>query len=84
MGVSANPAMWFVAVAFLVAARFGLKHRKEILMQTTKSRRKAHMKPAAFEKSALALGETLWAIATNIVAGLVTLLIHRKGAPVSG
>ena len=75
MGVGSNPATWFVAVVFLIVIRFLIDLRKG-----------TNMKTLNFVKSGLLLAaftfvETFWAIATNIVAGLVTPSIHMKGAP---
>lgn len=52
-------------------------------MRTTKTCRKAHVKLGLL-RTMLAFSETLWAIATNVVAGFVTPPIHWKGAPGNG
>ncbi|WP_155527931.1 hypothetical protein FJN17_34385 [Bradyrhizobium symbiodeficiens] len=53
------------------------------MTNTKMSRRKAQMKRSR-RRVVFALTETIWAIATNWVAALVTLSIHAKGVPDSG
>ena len=49
-------------------------------MKATKVRRKAQVNSTAARFLAF-LAETSWVIATNILAGIVTLPLHAKGAP---
>jgi hypothetical protein len=78
MGVGANPTAWFAAVAFLIVIRFVIDFGKEANMN------KLNYVKSGLPLAAIAYAETLWAIATNVVAGFVTLSIHQKGAPRSG
>lgn len=84
MGAGSNPAVWFVAVAFLLMwIRFWIDRKKEDKMTETgvrkiTTRRKAPMKRNR-TRTVIALIETIWAIATNWAAALVTLPIHAKG-----
>ena len=85
MGVGSNPAAWFVGIAlFLTLVRFGLEIRKEVHMKKTKNSRKAkQVKPDIkyLKFVTVSLIETIWAIMTSFVAGLVTPSIYAKGAP---
>ncbi len=83
LGVGANPTTWLVAVAFLVILRLLIDYGKETNMKATNIRRKARVKSRVL-RSVIAFSETLWAIATNVVAGFVTLPNHQKGAPSFG
>jgi hypothetical protein len=83
LGVGANPTTWVVAVAFLAIVRFLIDCGKETNMKATNICRKAHVKSRVL-RSVVAFSETLWAIATNVVAGFVTLSNHQKGAPSPG
>jgi hypothetical protein len=84
MGAGSNPAIWFVAVAFLLVwIRFWVDREKEAAMTETRAckfatRRKAPMKRKR-TRIAIALFETIWAITANWAAALVTLPIHAKG-----
>ena len=75
MGVGSIPTTLFVAIAFLMSVRFFIDYGKEIAMKTSTSCRKAFVKPVLMF-GVVALFETSWAIATNVVAGLVPPTIH--------
>jgi hypothetical protein len=70
MGVGANPTTWFVAVAFLIVIRFLIDLGKETYMKTS------NLVKSGLPLATTAFAETFWAIATNVVAGFVTLSIH--------
>ena len=88
-GAGSNPAVWFVAVASaLVAIQFWIVKRKEAYMTDTNAYRKTGRRKAQVKSKAAkftdAVATTIWAIATNWAAGLVTLPLHAKGAPQCG
>jgi len=70
MGVGANPAIWFAVAAFLIVIRFFIDLGKETKMKTS------NLVKSGLSLATTAFAETLWAIATNVVAGFVTLSIH--------
>lgn len=80
--MGANPATWFAvgALFLLIVVRFGLDRTKEVNMNTSTNCRMAKVKSVTKSVFSAAV-ETFWALATNILAGLVTASIHAKGAP---
>jgi hypothetical protein len=86
MGAGSNPAVWFVAVAFLLTLiRLWVSRKEEGSMTetracevTTRREAPAKRKPTGI---IVALIETIWAISISWAAALVTLPIHAKGAP---
>ncbi len=88
MGAGSNPAVRFVAVAFLLTLiRFWVGAKKEDSMTKTRVSKVGTCRKAPAKRKrtgiVIALIETIWAISTNWAAALVTLPIHAKGAPAS-
>jgi hypothetical protein len=83
MGVGSNPAVWFVAITFLLAVvRFWIDGKEQDMIKTRDSKKVTRRKAPAKrnrKKIVAALFETMWAIATNWTTALVTLSIHEKG-----
>lgn len=79
VGSGSNPGILFIAVVCLVTVQSWINRRKETNMNAKTCGRKAGMK-SVIHQVTLALVETSWAIATNVVAGVVTLPTHQ-GAP---
>lgn len=81
-GVGSNPTFWFVAVAFpvLCIARFAIANfGKETTMEKMTTSLKTQ-KNSRLNILLAALAETTWAIATGLLAGVVTQPIHQDGA----
>jgi hypothetical protein len=84
MGAGSNPAVWFVAVAFLLTLiRSWVSKKEEDNMTKTRACEVAACRKAPAKRKptriVVALIETVWAISTSWAAALVTLPIHAEG-----
>lgn len=84
MGVGSNPAFWFVAVTLILIVFRYFLDSKEVSMNTKNIGRKASQLKTSLRSLLAASLETIWAIATNMTVGLVTLSIHQEAAPQMG
>ena len=81
MGAGANPAAWFfVAVFSVILSQFWLLTKKETAMKKSKMNRKTKAKPATSNLLTATI-KTYVAVTASWAAGLATLLIHAKSAP---